>query len=552
MRSSLRTITEISLAGQAVDAYNVDPGIKFRVNCDSLSWLTVKYYDNDSGDSFAMFYPKGGEMTAKHNGEIFSGTLWSGSHDVSPFLLGHDYTAIFTCFQNYPESSANPLNTGEGKYDVYLGGGVIQQDSTDPTEIYIDKGITSIKSPETYGDRTIGGCMLKIGNVSNLIQSYNSSTGCAKINSYSGIVAHNAGEEYKLISNYLECEPFVFYCRSGPDVTLTAERTEDGLTVSGNYSQAEDVAMQSYQFELNSGQFGTIDQSEKKFTYTFSHVFPFDDFKQYKGTVDCTVTTQDNFSKEFSADIPLRDIDGTAIEYINITQESPLKTVIKYKTSVKGKFLVFREDENGNDIFVGVSNAAIADREFTFTDYTAGSGQSYIYRLCGCIDGKVYGKQAEAVKLVDGRSCIARLTEATDSYGRKAYRVGKSFTFDCDVDCGTVETNLGNSYSLTDSAKPKIIYGGDRFDTGTFTATLETLDSDTLTLTSGYGRIRAWTDFISQQGLFLLKSGDGDVKIVAITSNPSRTYGTDVASLGITKISYGWAEVTDIDRALLT
>ena len=45
--------------------------------------------------------------------------------------------------------------------------------------------------------------------------------------------------------------------------------------------------------------------------------------------------------------------------------------------------------------------------------------------------------------------------------------------------------------------------------------------------------------------------GNGDAKIIAITGNPTRTYGTAVSDMGITKITYGWTEAADITNAII-
>lgn len=544
MRSSLRTPTEISLANAVGDAVNKNIGLSFRVNCDSLSWVIVVYRDNETGEQFGWYYPAGGEMLAKHNGEIWRGTF--GPNDW--MISGHDYTASMTIFQNYPESTEKPLNTGNGKYDVYLGAGKIQQNSSNVNEAYLDKDITAIRNPERFDGRLVGGCMLKIGAETALIESYNKYIGRAVL--ASGLsTAPKAGDEYKLISNYIECEPFVFYCRSDPECELTLERNENGLTVSGIYSQAEDVAMQSYQFTLMNGS-AEYEKSEKAFTYTFNHTFPFNDFKYMGKRVKCLVTTQDNFSKEFYSEYIIEEINESAITNVTVVQDDPRYATVNFETSLAGTFSIFREDESGKDVFVKNVTFSSGGKHYVL-DYTAGSNRKYIYTVCACIDGVVYGARSETVSFADGRSCLVKLTDRTDLFGRKRYGAGNAYIFECDIDNGTITTALNNEYYSTNSQLPKFIGGGDKFDTGIFTATLETIDSASLSISSGYARIKAWTNFVSQQGLFLFKNGDGDVKVIAITGNPSRTYGAEIANLGITKISYEWTEMTDIDMTII-
>lgn len=64
-------------------------------------------------------------------------------------------------------------------------------------------------------------------------------------------------------------------------------------------------------------------------------------------------------------------------------------------------------------------------------------------------------------------------------------------------------------------------------------------------------KLEKWAEFITQAGPFLLKTENGDVKIVAITGNPTRQYGTALAELGITRVTYSWAEVDDAGSAVI-
>lgn len=551
-RSSLRTVTEINIDGQAVDAYHENISIRFKVNCDSLSWVLVTYYDNDDHNSFNLYYPKGGEMIAKHNGEIWSGYIYPTDYEESPFKLGHDYTGVFTIYQNYPESADKPLNTGEGKYDVYLGCGKLQQDSTSKTEIYIDKDITAIKSVVKYDDRTIGGCMLKIGNQMCMIESYNKSTGIATVEG--GFSASpKLGDEYKLISNYIECDPFVFYCRSDPACELTLQRSEEGLRVNGVYSQAEDVSMQSYQFSLLRGQ-RLLETADKKYTYTFEHIFPFNDMKGGVNTVKCLITTQDNKSTEFSATYSVNNstIDSSVFSDVRAEQTTPKYIMVYFKSSLSGTYSIFREDQNGDCVFVRNVKATAGNMNGV-SDYTAGSRLKYRYYICACINGTVYGTSTQYQYYTDTRACIIKLYDREDEFGRRCFytKASESFVFDSDIDNGSIETTLSNNAELTNDKTPKYINGGNKFDTGTFNVALVSLNSSLRTFEYNALDIKEWMDFISKDGLFLYKSGNGDVKIIAITSNPTRTYGATLSDMGITKVSYGWTEVVDAEKAII-
>ena len=87
-RSTLRTITNINIDGQALDATETHT-LSFKVNCDSLSWISFSEYDNTAGTHRTWHYPRGGQMIAKHNGEYFYGSF-GGNVPGLEYYLGHD------------------------------------------------------------------------------------------------------------------------------------------------------------------------------------------------------------------------------------------------------------------------------------------------------------------------------------------------------------------------------------------------------------------------------------------------------------------------------
>ena len=114
-----------------------------------------------------------------------------------------------------------------------------------------------------------------------------------------------------------------------------------------------------------------------------------------------------------------------------------------------------------------------------------------------------------------------------------------------------VETVMGGMAYSTEGRYPKYIHGSDRYDTGSFTALLGSI-SGTHKLEASAYYIERWNEFISQKGLFLLKTDSGDVKIIAITGNPARQYGTSLEEIGITRVTYSWTEMANIDEVVVT
>ena len=537
-RSSLRTITNINIDGQALDAATKRQTLSFKVNCDSLSWVTLKYYDNTTGDTFTRYYPKGGVMIAKHNGETFSG--WFGYDEesgTSPYTLGHDYTAVPTIYQNYPQTG-HPDNVGEGKYDVLLGSGRVQESVSSSTSVYIDKGITSIKSPIRYGEgaeeRLIGGCMLEIGGVQTLIESYNSRTGLAELAS---AVTADAGTQFYLVSNYLECDPFTWYCRSEPEVTLTAAYGADGLTVSGEYSQGEDIAMQYYQFSYGS------ETGEKCFTYTFEDVFPLPAESSAVGSrlVYCDVVTQDGQYIR-AGTLPSGRASSFPPTSFAVENASERKVTLSINgTFVGGSNMFFwRAEENCDPVLVGVSLTGQCN------DLTAESGKSYTYRAAVCSNSSVIYFET-SLTVMSKRTRITALTENGMYYHRRRFTAGSALYFDIGTEQGSIEHKTGVQLVETQTGQPNAIYGSQDYESGRLRVYAELLGDISSPMTEGLKRVTAIEEFLSQNRPFLIADNAGNTRIVTITSI-SREYDHKT---GMTAFDIGWTELCKAGEALI-
>ena len=123
-----------------------------------------------------------------------------------------------------------------------------------------------------------------------------------------------------------------------------------------------------------------------------------------------------------------------------------------------------------------------------------------------------------------------------------------------DLQPGTIETCINSQVYNAESEKPKYIHGSDNYDKGTFTVILTNEDNPDIThnkdVVARPVDIRNWQEFVSSEGPFLLKTDKGDVKIVQISSNPVRSYGSGIADIGIVKVTVGWTEVDDISKAV--
>lgn len=142
MRSTMRTITNVSYDGRAVDIA-AENTLTFTNNCDDLSHIRLNFRDMESGTSSTW---------------AMSGTWQRGqtvAFDVTNKLsAGRDYICVPTVYQSAP--NAGDSETSPGLYDVYMGAGRVQADSETAGEVYIDRDISFFRAPVESGGKAAG------------------------------------------------------------------------------------------------------------------------------------------------------------------------------------------------------------------------------------------------------------------------------------------------------------------------------------------------------------------------------------------------------------
>lgn len=545
MTSTLRTPTYPSYAGRVVDISS-ESAISFINNADYPIGLMLHFDDLDGGSGYS---------TAKFTQAVRGATI-SVPLGASNFTVGHDYACTPVIYGRNPNAAEGAQSPG--KYDVLLGTGRLQADSDeDNTKIYIDKDITVYRGAWYHNTTLIGGCAIKVGNDTYLITAYNSGTGectvaAADINgSTSSLRYTEAGEKYQLISNYVVGQPFTFKYRSAPTCTLTTAVADKALHITGAYSQAQSVPIQSYVM--------SVEYRFDLMEYTITHdrrygvdiaedfpIIPVNSESASRGMdITCEITTEDG------AVIVVTDtvtILGTG----NITINATNGTTINVESMPSGARAYIWREERDNPEY---SEHSLYQRfkylgsttNNHFEDYTTANQRTYRY--------------IAAVVQTDGTILVSNFTEQYNSYDRTCLiwqleRLGNGryrrvanayYNFTCDVDSGTIERVTGNAVYKSSAPRPKYIRGTDSYDTGTFTAILGTVNSPE----AKPNLINKFISMMSSDGIFLLKSDYGDIKIVAITSDPTRTYGANIEDLGIVKVTFGWTEIDDIESAVI-
>ena len=548
MRSSMRTITNVSIDNRAVDCAR--EGYSFVINSDHISYLKTEYWDIDTRQYYAWTVGDGVTSDWGRGDKITLGL--SGS-----FTAGRDYMGVITIYQRQAGDMSEETSTGN--YNVYMGAGKLQDDSSTATEVYIDKDISFFRSPVYRNNNTVlaGGCVLRLSDRDLLISAYNPTTGKAtvtgaKINGVtSSTRTTSKGESYKLITNYLICDAFVFYYRTTPTLSITCELTADGISAVGTYSQAEGTEIQSWKMWLEYSEANMTKTKlvhETHYNTTIQDTFPvfctngydlLDPDDPAEVNVYLEVTTQDGVTVQ-------------AVEELELSARYPLTVTIDNLGGISaeglpsGKLFFYRQQKTNEvySLFTGRKYIG-ASETGSISNIEQGYGTTYRYIVCGIDeDGNLY--QGISNSYIDPAKYWS--IEHITKIGYNTYRHdGNARRFMVDVNPAQIETVLGGTAYSTEGRFPKYIHGSDRYDTGSFTAVLGTIQAPEASIND----IENWAEYISQKGLFLLKTDSGDVKIVAITGNPARQYGTSLEEIGITRVTYNWTEMADINEVVV-
>lgn len=551
MRSSIRTITNVSLDNRTVDL--TEEGLSYQINSDHISLIVSEYTDIDSRSSFLRTLGDGID-TDYSRGQKISVSMSSG------FTAGHDYMCVQTIYQRKAGDMSEEDTTGN--FDVYMGAGRVQQDSEVTTYVFIDKDIGFYRSPVRRNDKLVGGCILRLNDRDLLITAYNPTTGRATVEGVDSSTTRTTaqGENYKLITNYLVCDAFVFFYRTTPNISVSCTLTTNGIEAVGTYSQAQGTEIQSWRMwaDYNNNGDGQHSQLQSKmkifhethFNTDMEDIFPlsatpdFGDNADFPAAVDIylEVTTQDGVTSQtrerlgYSADYPLTVTLG-------ITPDSP-----QISGMSSGRHFVYRNQEmaqGSSSALSGYKYLGSQSTPNTFRTSENGYMTSYQYIVCGVDEnGNIYYGESDVFENDIRQWSLEHIIKT----GYNEYRTdGDRVYFTVDLQPSQIETVVGGTVYGTEGRFPKFMHGSDRYDTGSFTALLGSINYPEAAVYN----IDKWAKFISQDGLFLLKTDQGDVKVIAITGNPTRQYGSSLAEIGLTRVTYTYAEVADINEVVV-
>lgn len=307
----------------------VRPYMYFTFNGDILTTVWSRFYDYNSGELVADV-PSGAtpRTPQAYNGErILTPVPSRRQGEEYPLQQGNDYMYQMMLTQSTVDGSDNI-------YDMPIVRGEVE--SVSGTEIMIEDRITNIYewnvyqnvcSPSIIQNTVYAGAIIKIGNESHFIQSYNRMTG--KLIVDSAFSSDITGKTYMILCNYLITPMYYFMYRNSPTLTLTSEITPTGtvyytqpyppnIVAEGVYTPPVDgdlikyYIMRLYWHTYDNQYSGVIEESDKIYSQKISYKF-FNDFIDhvivdgYNSTTDivyhvgCTGMTQNGLSFGASA-----------------------------------------------------------------------------------------------------------------------------------------------------------------------------------------------------------------------------------------------------------
>lgn len=134
-------------------------------------------------------------------------------------------------------------------------------------------------------------------------------------------------------------------------------------------------------------------------------------------------------------------------------------------------------------------------------------------------------------------------------YNRQLYDTMECWHFISDIDSGNITHNINPTLHVGTSNYSVTTRNQNIYESGTFTANLLTVECPDGEIIDDIQRVKAWKKFISGDNSFLLKSAKGDVWVVNITNNPTRTYQESYEPI-FTNIAYEWAECKDVNKCV--
>lgn len=299
-----------------------------------------------------------------------------------------------------------------------------------------------------------------------------------------------------------------------------------------------------------------IETMDNNYSYDLTETFPIHiNGQTYR--IECETVTQEDchtttsIYKTFAessiteGEISSFIINGnTDYHYVTIPVIS-----IKWTNSVANhsNYIVWRKDIDTNEtIYIGDISSGN-----TFYDYTIANNHRYKYIFTArCMQG--LGRDYETNEIVtswDGWY-ITGIDFSGNKQNRNVYTPNETWHFINSINSGNITKNINLTTHISTSAYVQTSRDNTKYESGSFTANLLTIECPYNELVDDINRVQRWMSFISNNKTFILKSDKGDIWAINISNNPSRTYDETLSPI-LTNISYDWVEVDDMKNIVV-
>ena len=236
---------------------------------------------------------------------------------------------------------------------------------------------------------------------------------------------------------------------------------------------------------------------------------------------------------------------GSLSTTITLEQLDVSHSVLVSAPNLTGTVNVYRKDEN-NQMWLHIGQLPSSGQ---FIDRTAGNNHTYTYRLHKY---NAQPKDSDEIETNFMGWTVTALTPKDTPYqnNRTMYKAGETWHFIAGNQPSDISHNLGIVEHDGTSEFPTTSRSNNKFERGTFTANLLTIECPSNEILDDIERVERWQRFINGDNPFLLKSDKGDVWIINIVGTPTRQYDESTSKV-LTTVSYEWVQVDDTRKAYI-
>lgn len=492
-------------------------------------------------------------------------THWYGIYDKSQIYNNEIHS---TTLQNLDILTTNGRNYKWGirifhdVFDVVLLTGKIRQDSTDNNIVYVTKGLEGyfgIKTPTVYEDIEIGCQYFQIEYERHKIIEIDKNSNENYTILYLDepfTTQPKASDSYKIIANYIDSPFYYFKARSTPVVDAKIKVDTDGLLkCTGTYTQAEDVPVKKYKWQL----YKTIDGkdvfiTESKYIFNAKLEYTFYQYleqgNEYK-TKLIVINQDDTLIEQFSNSIIVNyGISILKDVQIKFDENNNAFDIFVQSTGAIYTYNIFRKKNDENEIrFIG----SVYGNRCYFKDYLISTENIYTYYILpynnenGLTEPYIYTTSL----IDDGSWTLTSLSNLNQNNLRyNFYSAVETWRIELNVQNSDIVNNLNREIHVGSGKYPKVSMNDVNYMTGGFSGLVSSIScsNDENKIVDNIQKVEKWRKFITGNNPFLIKSPKGDLWFAHISDNPTTKYD-DVSYL--TTISVSFTQTDDVENIII-